>query len=137
MVRTTDAEPEPDPAASHRRKEPEPTPAQVEKAMDFLREVLAAGERLTTEVEAEARQAGHARRTLVRARNALHVVALRPQEFGGKHRMALPGDQAVETELKRKEDKKQQARQRQGNGRKRRQKKNGGKQKNQQLASIL
>ena len=105
--------------------------------MAFLREVLAAGDRLTTEVEAEARQAGHARRTLVRARNALHVVALRPMEFGGKHRMALPGDQAVDAELKRKEDKKQQARQRRGNGRRQRKRNgNGGKPKNEMVKTF-
>lgn len=110
------------------RKAPEPTLAQITKAMDFLSKALEHGPRLVREVEAEAKQQGHAKRTLARARHALHVKKLPPDEFRGPWRMALQGDQAVAAYQQHKDAKNQYARERQGNGRKRKRNESGRKQ---------
>lgn len=115
---------EPNSALAKQRQDPEPTPAQITRAVAFLREALKNGPRLTRDVEREARELGHAKRTLDRARGQLHVKKLPPAEFRGPWRIALKDDPAVAEANQRKEAKKQQARERQGNGRKRR-KRNG------------
>lgn len=125
----------PDPA-SRRRKEPEPTPAQITKAMEFLRLALQYGPRLVREVEREAKAAGHARRTLTRARRELHVKKLPPDVFRGPWRMALQDDKAVAAYQQRKEAKNQRARQRQGNGRRRKRNGDSRKLRNEQLAPV-
>jgi hypothetical protein len=77
------------------RNVPEPTPAQITKAVAFLHEALKNGPRLTRDVEREARDLGHAKRTLERARGQLHVKKLPPAVFRGPWRIALKDDPAV------------------------------------------
>ena len=73
-------------------EEPAPQSALTE-AMDFLQRVLHDGEKLTVDVEAEAKAYGIATRTLKRARQMLRVVS-RHEGFGtkGKWYLSLPDD---------------------------------------------
>ena len=119
------------PPAPKRGKGPEPTPAQITKAREFLCEALGNGPRLTREIEREAKQQGHAKRTLDRARTNLGVQKIPPDTFRGPWRMALKDDPAVAAYKQRKETKTQQARQLQGNGRKK--KGNGGRKRHNEL----
>ena len=119
--------------APKRGKGLEPTPAQIIKAREFLYEALGNGPRLTREIDCEARQRGHAKRTLDRARSQLHVQKIPPAVFRGRWQIALSDDPAVGAYKQRKETKKQQARQHLGNGRKK--KRNGGRKRHdEQLA---
>src|SRR5689334_14572050 len=99
-------------SVSRHAKEPEPIPAQITKAVEFLSDLLRPDPQLTRDVERAARQQGHAKRTLDRARALLGVQQLPPEQFRGPWRIALKDDPAVAAYKRRKDAKHQEARQR-------------------------
>lgn len=69
---------------------PEPPHPSQEAAQDFLRAVLADGPVLSTRVQAEAREAGHAWATVRLAQKAMGVVAMKERKPAGKWIWSLP-----------------------------------------------